>query len=80
MTIEEALNQLAKVAEKLQEARKDQIEAMAERIKEAEKRLKEAREASEVKLSDLDHEEWEACKGMWVRGESYDGEVAEGII
>lgn len=43
-------------------------------------RLKEAREVSEVKLSDLPEEEWEACKGMWVRGKDYVGEAFEGII
>lgn len=83
MTIEEALKQLATVAEKLQEARKEQMEAMAVHIEEAEKRLKEAheaREASEVKLSDLTPEEQEGCKGMWVRGKDYVGEAFEGII
>lgn len=43
-------------------------------------RLKEAREVSEVRLSDLDPEEWEDCKGMWVLGEYYNGEIFEGII
>lgn len=43
-------------------------------------RLKEAREVSEVKLSDLPEEEWEACKGMWVRVKELFGEVFEGII
>lgn len=43
-------------------------------------RLKEAREVSEVKLSDLPEEEWEACKGMWGRGKGIGGDVFEGII
>lgn len=83
MTIEDTLKQLARVSKQLQEARKEQIEAMSEHLKEAEKKLKEAREAreaSEVKLSDLDPEEWEDCKGMWVLGEYYNGEIFEGII
>ncbi|WP_232242391.1 hypothetical protein [Corynebacterium ulcerans] len=66
----------------IKEAR-GEIAEMNEKIKEAEKRLKEAheaREASEVKLSDLDPEEWEACKGMWVRGKGIGGEAFEGII
>lgn len=83
MTIKDTLKQLANVAEQLQEARKEQMEAMAEHIEEAEKKLKEAREArevSEVKLSDLDPEEWEACKGMWVRGKQPNGKVFDGFI
>ncbi|WP_431638824.1 hypothetical protein ACP8NE_00865 [Corynebacterium ulcerans] len=59
---------------------KKRLDELATQFQEAEKELKEAREVFEVKLSDLDHEEWEACKGTWVRGEAYDGAVAEGII
>ncbi|AIT89174.1 hypothetical protein [Corynebacterium ulcerans] len=83
MTIKDTLKQLAKFAEQLQEARREQMEAMSVHIEEAEKRLKEAREArevSEVKLSDLDPEEWESCKGMWGRGKGIGGDVFEGII
>lgn len=80
MSIEDTLKQLAKVVDQFQEMRKDQIEAMAEHIEEAEKKLKEAREVSEVKLSDLPEEEWESCKGMWVRGKNHGGEAIEGII
>ncbi|WP_052096417.1 hypothetical protein [Corynebacterium ulcerans] len=80
MSNEDTLKQLAKAVKHLQEARKDQMEAMAVHIEEAEKRLKEAREASEVKLSDLPPEEWEACKGMWVRGKQPNGKVFDGFI
>lgn len=83
MTIKDTLKQLAKFAEQLQEARKEQMEAMSVHIEEAEKRLKEAREAceaSEVRLFDLDPEEWEACKGMWVRGKQPNGKVFDGFI
>lgn len=83
MTIKDTLKQLAKFAEQLQEARKEQMEAMSVHIEEAEKRLKEAREAceaSEVRLFDLDPEEWESCKGMWGRGKGIGGDVFEGII
>lgn len=80
MSNEDTLKQLAKAVKHLQEARKEQIEAMAVHIEEAEKRLKEAREASEVKLSDLPPEEWEACKGMWVRGKQPNGKVFDGFI
>lgn len=44
------------------------------------KEAREASEASEVKLSDLPEEEWEACKGMWGCGKGIGGDVFEGII
>ncbi|AEG84663.1 coiled-coil domain-containing protein [Corynebacterium ulcerans] len=75
-------NHIAEFDQFIKEAR-GEVAEMNEKIKEAEKRLKEAREASEaseVKLSDLDPEEWEDCKGMWVMGEHYNGEIFEGII
>lgn len=75
-------NHIAEFDQFIKEAR-GEVAEMNEKIKEAEEKLKEAREASEaseVKLSDLDPEEWEDCKGMWVMGEYYNGEVFEGII
>ncbi|PLV98771.1 hypothetical protein BRL53_09070 [Corynebacterium ulcerans] len=75
-------NHIAEFDQFIKEAR-GEVAEMNEKIKEAEKRLKEAREASEaseVKLSDLAPEEWEDCKGMWVRVKELFGETFEGII
>lgn len=75
-------NHIAEFDQFIKEAR-GEVAEMNEKIEEAEKKLKEAREASEaseVKLSDLDPEEWEACKGMWVRGKQPNGKVFDGFI
>lgn len=71
---------LRDMAEQLLAERKEKND-MAEHLKEAVMRLKESREVSEVKLSDLPEEEWGACKGMWVRREDCGAEAAfEGVI
>lgn len=59
---------------------RERMREMAEQLKEAVMRLKEAREAPEIKLSDLPKEEWGACKGMWARGKYPNDEVFEGVI